>query len=154
MTTHLELPPEITVAAYFDEDADLAVQQLEHVAAVVKARHGALASADQREWPGEKTTVVIVPSSAVLRDHRAERLVQGLARTCRVAGITLRLIDVATEIRSSIEDRMVYPSNHFGSVMIRQFALDPEIRHVTFHALKPSEMVQMAETFGRQIADQ
>jgi hypothetical protein len=152
--TDLQLPAEITVSALLGEDPDQAAGQLEHVMAVVKARYRVLADTGKREWAGEETAVVIVPSSAVLYDHRAGRLVEQLARTARKAGITVRLIDESREIHSSIEGGMVYPLSHFGNLTIRHFALDPEIQHVTFHALTPTELVQMTENFGCQTTDQ
>jgi hypothetical protein len=150
---HLQLEPSILVSTLRGEETEECVAILDRVLSVAKARLnwlGEQPASGLRTWPGERTEVVIAPSSEVLNGGfgGAAGMVTVLARIGRAAGINLRLLDATPPLPGILnEDRPpVYSLNTFGgSMVLRATASEPEIDTVTFHEISVQELMAMAE---------
>lgn len=149
MNDALHLDPEITVSTLRGEDIRDCEDTLEYVFQVVTSRLRYLAEHDMRHWDGEPTTVIIVPSSEVLYGLRNQSgiIAERLARMCRPAGVSLRLVDATPAVpHAGADGETVYALSSFGgSSLLRAFARDPELTTVTFHHVSPAELVGLTE---------
>jgi hypothetical protein len=152
----LDLEPEILVSTLRGEDPRECTADLDRVLTVARARMRYLAEQGARRWEGEKTVVIIAPSSEVLDwgSGGAENLaiVEVLARVGRSAGVSLRLLDANPQVPQTTVDgetRRVGSLTSFGgSSLLRAHVGDEGVQTVSFHPLSPSEMADLAETYS------
>lgn len=150
MTT--DLNSEILLSSLHGESADDHKRILDAIIDMVHGRNAQLAAAGERQWQGDGITVLVCPSSEVLHSHDVGRKVAVLARLGRKAGVSLRLVD-ALGLSSSSPTEI-----HLGAFgldpTLRAMAADAEMKHVTYQQISVTQLIEMAETYGRQTPTQ
>jgi hypothetical protein len=139
----LNLDPEISITTLRGEDPRDLTYPLSNILDTVRARLSVLAGEGKRRWEGEPTVVVIAPSSEVLSHYAFANIaiVETLARLCRPAGVSLRLIDATPSQRPGFP-----PLSAFGgSSLLRSFASDDALASVSYHYVTPADLVSMTE---------
>lgn len=140
---NLNLDPEISITTLRGENPRDLTYPLANILDTVRARLHVLAAEGKRRWEGEPTVVVIAPSSEVL-SHRAPgnvAILETLARLCRPAGVSLRLIDATPGIRPGFPALAAFGS----SELLRSFASDDALASVSYYHVSPTDLVSMTE---------
>jgi hypothetical protein len=140
----LDLPPQIVVSTLRGESRNTAAAMLTALSALMRDRANYLAAEGLHGWVGEPTVVLIVPSHDVFRHDASVVQAELLARMGRTTGIHLRLVDAIPPME--LGSRPLWALQSFGgSRMLRDFAGDDSLSHVTYEYVTVAELTALAE---------